>query len=800
MRELFLASFGGIRYGIWKDEILSVRSLDALHRIPLSPTRIAGILIDDGQTVTLVDLAACIGLGQGTGQAAGQGSILLMEQGEKVTGFVVSGELDTLSIPAELLFPLSEFLSTPVFDSCAVHDGIPVPIINVAALYARAMQAGDRSSVDLPRIRATQAPDVSGTDRVRFFAAAGERFAVSAAGIAGQPVKPGVVTPLPGMPQYVQGVTFRDGLLPVIDLPQRINGQSAAPDATMLIAEIGGDAYGLLVDGDDGSLPAAVVAIKPLPPIARNSWLKHIVVHEGELIPLADLARALSFSTAGSTTDEKPLWQRYAPGSSFDQRFFRHDVDVVEFSLLGERHALPKQEVEDVIAFRPCREIPDAPAIMVGVVEHGGEILPVLDLALMFGRRSLAMPAWRMMLVSSGDFRALVVTEAVSSARRLPPAIHRAVPLKLPHHLMYGCYPDAEAVRIILNVAAIALHFDETLIQQFLPALSPGMRMMSVEMEPAREPGPATAPPVDHAARTQADAHQQAAQFVPEPQQQAREAASQPAAVDEESAAANAPEAGPVDVDFDFISSASAVGVSSASKQGSLSSSGEWSKWEADEALEPGSVLFAEETPEETIATEPVVRGQSPGAVLRFPAQRDAAASGIGSPPQTMHASASSDSGAPDRVHQKQRRAGASWRRLAYGVTAALLLAALFYFPGTTDKPHAGKAVQQTQSSQQQPVNAQAEPPPAPERPAAPAVAKIPQVASTPQASIAPAMRPASKPADSDVYVVKPGDTLWGIAKRYTGDPYNYPRIAGENSIGDYDLIFPEQKLRLKKY
>ena len=36
-----------------------------------------------------------------------------------------------------------------------------------------------------------------------------------------------------------------------------------------------------------------------------------------------------------------------------------------------------------------------------GFVEHGGEILPVLDLALMFGRRSLAMPAWRMMLVSS---------------------------------------------------------------------------------------------------------------------------------------------------------------------------------------------------------------------------------------------------------------------------------------------------------------------------------------------------------------------------------------------------------------
>ena len=745
-----------------------------MHRIPLSPARIAGILIDDGQAVTLADLAACIGLGQATEQAAGQGSILLMEQGEKVTGFVVSGELDMLSIPADLLFPLPAFLSTPVFDSCAVHDGIPVPIINVAALYARAMRAGDQSSLDLPKIPAAQAPDVSGTGRIRFFTAAGERFAASAAGMAEQPVKPGAVTRLPGLPRYVQGVTFLNGrLLPVIDLPQRIKGHNAPPQSLMLVAGIAGDAYGLLVDGDGGMLPAAEVAIKPIPMIARSPWLKQVVVHEGELVPLVDLARALSSSTADSAADEKPLWQRYAPGSGFNDQFFKHDVEVVEFSLLGERHALPRHEVEEVIAFRPCRALPDVPPVVTGVVEHNGEILPVLDLAMMFGRRSLATPAWRMMLVKNGDFRALVVTEAVFKERRLPPASHRAVPLKLPHHLMYGCYPDAEAVRIILNIEAIAVHFEESLIQQFLPALSPGMRKMSAEAVMARELEPAavTVGTVVHAAEVQASAHQQAAQFAPEPQHQAVEAASEPAAVREESSAvaAIAPEAGPEDVEFVFISSASPVRASSANT------------WESPE-----------ESPEETRAAEPVVREQSPGVVLKFSARQDATASDVSRTSEPAVAGASLS--APDSVDQQQRSAGTSWRRLAYGATAALLLAALLYFSGTAGKPDAGKAVQQTQSSKQQPVKTQAEPPRPVQKPIVPSVAEIPP------ANMAAKLSPASKAAESDVYVVKPGDTLWDIAKRYTGDPYNYPRIAGENSIGDYDLIFPQQKLRLKKY
>ena len=58
---------------------------------------------------------------------------------------------------------------------------------------------------------------------------------------------------------------------------------------------------------------------------------------------------------------------------------------------------------------------------------------------------------------------------------------------------------------------------------------------------------------------------------------------------------------------------------------------------------------------------------------------------------------------------------------------------------------------------------------------------------------------PKNKPTDIDVYVVQRGDTLWSISEHFTGTPFNYPRIAGENRIADPDLIFPGQRIRLIK-
>ena len=52
-----------------------------------------------------------------------------------------------------------------------------------------------------------------------------------------------------------------------------------------------------------------------------------------------------------------------------------------------------------------------------------------------------------------------------------------------------------------------------------------------------------------------------------------------------------------------------------------------------------------------------------------------------------------------------------------------------------------------------------------------------------------------SAPAGADAYLVKTGDTLWDIAEKFTGNPFNYPRIAANSEIQDPDLIFPDQMI-----
>lgn len=51
--------------------------------------------------------------------------------------------------------------------------------------------------------------------------------------------------------------------------------------------------------------------------------------------------------------------------------------------------------------------------------------------------------------------------------------------------------------------------------------------------------------------------------------------------------------------------------------------------------------------------------------------------------------------------------------------------------------------------------------------------------------------------AIAEEYTVKPGDTLWAIAKRSTGNGANYKEIARKNNINNPDLIHPGQVLKL---
>ena len=81
-----------------------------------------------------------------------------------------------------------------------------------------------------------------------------------------------------------------------------------------------------------------------------------------------------------------------------------------------------------------------------------------------------------------------------------------------------------------------------------------------------------------------------------------------------------------------------------------------------------------------------------------------------------------------------------------------------------------------------------------------PPVPSIPADELSPPPVREPAGGEPSSPAPVEViYEVQDGDTLWGIAARTTGNPYDWARIAKVNALSDPDMILPGQQIRVPK-
>ncbi len=914
MRELLLLNLGGMNYGVWKDDVLSIKDVQTIHRLPLSPTCIAGMSILDGRTATLADLSVCIGLAPMSRQK--KGHILIMSEQEKITGFVVAGDVASVTVPDDAVYPMPGYLKTPVLDTCVVHASQPIPVINISLLYTRVQKADREPPMAEFLVSAPRRLDVSSINAIRVFESGGEPFAAAAAGIEEDSVKPGRVSGLALIPQYVRGIAFHRGtVIPVIHLAQTMKLPQQGTVTRMLPAEIGSAGFGFLIDADQGALFSKDFQLKPLPPIALSRWMRAAALRHGEILPLVDLGALLSAQPGDK--DDKPLPERYSPDSRFFSLFGSEEVEVTEFSLLGARHALPRSEVQDTLDFKPYRQVPNVQPIVAGVTEHEGELLPVLDLAMVFGRRSLVTPEWRMLLVKNGDFRALVITEAVYGPRRVGLETQRGVPIVLPHHVVYGCYPEASSVRLILNVEALAVHFDRALVKEFLRAISKEMEAAPSEIVPSliepeaapemaegegrpiavpqQEAVEATASlyaaPVDAGKKaeevqeTLEDAgsleEPAAALFVPEATVQS---GTQPADI-QMPEAHREPEAEHVPVppaESASTSEAAPVPEAVIEPQPEVTSSGDAVPTAAEhhepvvlKELKPAEPLEAEEPvrTEESVRTEepavflesteerqqteelrpeavqetsqetsqeasqeteiskpgeptilrtaekeeqepagpsqepelPSEPGHVESAAEEMPAEQEhpepqgtyeSRAAGSEEAAESLEEAASREElkeyvpkpaerwqSYPEPAAEKE---GSNWLKYA-GIAAVVLVVLYLSSIGIkSSREDAGKSKPvETAVAEKKPV---AEPK-APKQKPAPAAPPEPLTLTIP-----PEM-----PLEADLYIVKKGDTLWAISKRFTGNPFNYPRVARDNKIANPDLIFPDQKIYLKR-
>ncbi len=106
-------------------------------------------------------------------------------------------------------------------------------------------------------------------------------------------------TPLPRAPGYVRGViNLRGAVLPIVDLAGRLGFPNAEPTArhVIIVAQIGGQQVGLLVDAVSDILTVGENIVQPTPDIASElvkTFVRGLLPVDGRMISLISLDRVL---------------------------------------------------------------------------------------------------------------------------------------------------------------------------------------------------------------------------------------------------------------------------------------------------------------------------------------------------------------------------------------------------------------------------------------------------------------------------------------------------------------------------
>ena len=477
MRELLLLDLAGFCCGVWKEDILSHEE-QIIHWLTDNNGAATAIAMMGAHPVSLADLSYCIGLAPAV--RAKKHPVLVPADQDSSVSFVVEQEAGLAQVPSSAVFPLPAYLQTPFIDSCVQLDGKLVPLINIRAIH-RQLSHRQLSTTDstpptphfcfpvLQEKKEERAPSLAA---LRVFTCKKKSFAASADYFSSeQAVPPGVLTALPLMPEFVRGITLHDKqVLTVFDIPRYLQLPAATADdeKKWLIGAVEGQGFAFIVDADQGLLPADSASLTALPLLVQSDWQQSVAFHDRKIIPVLDLREMLAKQPDEEIRSQalpRNLRNLEADGH-FEAVFGKQQVEIVEFSLCNMVHALPDLEVADIIPFSHCQRLAGTRGLVAGVTMYREELLPVLDPARCYGRESLPVAGWKLLLVCNGDLRVLVLAEDILGKRSLNVSEQRALPFTAPHSSVYGCYPVASRVGLIFNILALTVYFDDEQISE----------------------------------------------------------------------------------------------------------------------------------------------------------------------------------------------------------------------------------------------------------------------------------------------------------------------------------------------
>ncbi len=94
-------------------------------------------------------------------------------------------------------------------------------------------------------------------------------------------------------------------------------------------------------------------------------------------------------------------------------------VEYLSFRLGDEEYGIAIRQVQEIRSYEPPVAIPNAPAVLRGVIDLRGVITPIVDLRLAFGQAAPCTPQTGVIVLNLGERVLGVVVDAVSDVLEL---------------------------------------------------------------------------------------------------------------------------------------------------------------------------------------------------------------------------------------------------------------------------------------------------------------------------------------------------------------------------------------------
>lgn len=457
MQDLLVGRIGEQSFAVPSDMVQESIPLTTLPR-PLQrgrPDLVAGVV--DGKATLFCDLSSRLGL-DGTLRAPAAG--VVTNRDAQIAGLAFQSAPVGVSVADDDILPVSSSVESPLCDRYALVEGTPVPLITRRFLDALSEATVSLGSLMLEYSSTNATASDAGWREIRV---GGRALAIAAEQVLDETELSSRIVPTPYLGNGVTGLIAHEGeMVPLVDLSQTL-GLDERTDGTRFTVCLNGGARVLyLVDEVRGTVAGDAVRVS-LPPLLRSPGIDAALLTECTVLPIVE--------PSVLTQSDRSRAEEYELSSDFNERIFRTDVSVVEFSYGDATYAVPESEVRDLDVDQPAVSLESTDSLVVEVIRLEDEPIPMLNLGRYLGHSAAPRGSSRLLVVQNGTFQAAFAPEQQAGKRIIPRDRQRRLPVGLPHEVVYGCYVEGDDVRLILNLAGIAQHANEPAVRDAFPGV-----------------------------------------------------------------------------------------------------------------------------------------------------------------------------------------------------------------------------------------------------------------------------------------------------------------------------------------